>query len=157
MITCTCHSNCPIKFQTDMSRSRSDRHCSLGNLIRVYSKYYFHILLDSFEYIMIKISQFSDIQVKLIYSTCPDLNSIYRFSTYEQSREKTCLWGFPSVATQTGLLLPQKMDRGLKFWIQKEEGLYNLWRKNKGNDQLCGYCTADLRLGFCMYKNQVFS
>ena len=29
--------------------------------------------------------------------------------------------------------------------------------ENKGADQLCGYCTADLRLCFCICKNLVFS
>ena len=42
----------------------------------------------------------------------------------------------------------QKQARSLKFWIQVEEGLYYLCSKNKGADQLCSYCTADLRLCF---------
>ena len=29
--------------------------------------------------------------------------------------------------------------------------------ENKGADQLCSYCTADLRLCFCIDKNPVFS
>ena len=39
---------------------------------------------------------------------------------------------------------PQKMARGLKFRIYEVEGLYNLFSKNKGADQLRGYCAADL-------------
>ena len=34
---------------------------------------------------------------------------------------------------------PQKMARGLKFSIKKEEGLYYLFSENKGADQLRGY------------------
>ena len=51
----------------------------------------------------------------------------------------------------------QKMGRGLKFWIKKEEGLYYLCSENKGPDQLRGYREADLRLCFRIYKNLVFS
>ena len=52
---------------------------------------------------------------------------------------------------------PQKIVRGLKFRIQKEEGLYYLCSENKGADQLCGYCTADLRLCFRICKKPFFS
>ena len=37
--------------------------------------------------------------------------------------------------------------------VEKEyilEQLYNLCSKNKGTDQLCSHCTADLRLCFCL-------
>ena len=51
---------------------------------------------------------------------------------------------------------PQKMARGLKFRV-KEEELYYLCNENKGADQLPGYCTADLRLCFCICIKQVFS
>ena len=43
------------------------------------------------------------------------------------------------------------MARSLKFWIQEEE-LYYLCSENKGADQLCSYCTADLRLCFRICK-----
>ena len=49
------------------------------------------------------------------------------------------------------------MVRGLKFRIQKEEGLYYPCSENKGADQLRGYREADLRLCFRIYKNPVFS
>ena len=56
---------------------------------------------------------------------------------------------------------PQKMVRGLKFRIWIVEGLYYLFRENKGNDQLRSYSTdngaADLRLCFHICKTQVFS
>ena len=51
----------------------------------------------------------------------------------------------------------QKMARGLKFQILKEEGLHYVCSENKGADQLRGYREADLRLCFCIYKTLVFS
>ena len=39
---------------------------------------------------------------------------------------------------------PQKMARGLKFRIKIEDGLYYPCSENKGADQLCSYCAADL-------------
>ena len=38
-----------------------------------------------------------------------------------------------------------------------EEKLYCLSGENKGADQLCSYCTADLRLCFRIGKNPAFS
>ena len=50
----------------------------------------------------------------------------------------------------------QKMVRGLKFGIQKVEGLYYPCSENKGADQLRGYREADLRLCFRIYKKNGF-
>ena len=41
-------------------------------------------------------------------------------------------------STEDGLI------SALKFWIQEEEGLYNLCSQNKGTDQLHCYCAVDL-------------
>ena len=49
------------------------------------------------------------------------------------------------------------MARGLKFLLQKVEGLYYPCSENKGADQLRGYREADLRLCFRIYKHPVFS
>ena len=46
----------------------------------------------------------------------------------------------------------QKKVRILKFWIEVEEELYYTSSENKGTDQLCSYCTADLRLCFHIDK-----
>ena len=46
----------------------------------------------------------------------------------------------------------QNQARCLRFLILEEEGLYNPCSKNKGTDQLCSYCTTDLRLCFCIGK-----
>ena len=42
----------------------------------------------------------------------------------------------------------QKQARSLKLRVKVEEILYYLSSENKGADQLCSYCTADLRLCF---------
>ena len=42
----------------------------------------------------------------------------------------------------------QKMARSLLFRIYGEEELYYPCSENKSTDQLCNYCTADLRLCF---------
>ena len=50
-----------------------------------------------------------------------------------------------------------KTASGLKFRIQEVKGLYYLYSKTKGADQLHSYCAADLHLCFCICKKQVFS
>ena len=52
---------------------------------------------------------------------------------------------------------PYKMARGFKFRILEVEGLYDLYSKNKGADQLRSYREADLRLCFRICKKPVFS
>ena len=52
---------------------------------------------------------------------------------------------------------PQKLARGLKFWIKVEEELYYPYSENKGADQLRGHREADLHLCFRICKKQVFS
>ena len=51
----------------------------------------------------------------------------------------------------------QEKARSLKFWGDVEEELYYTCGENKGADQLCSYCTADLRLCFRIGKNLAFS
>ena len=51
----------------------------------------------------------------------------------------------------------QKMDRGWKFWIKKVQELYYPCRENKGADQLCNYCEADLRICFRLCRLLVLS
>ena len=46
----------------------------------------------------------------------------------------------------------QKQARCLKFWHLVEVELYYPSSENKGTDQLCSYCTADLRLCFRICK-----
>ena len=64
---------------------------------------------------------------------------------------------FPTRSHTRRAVQPQKMARGLKFGIKKVEELYYLCSKNKGADQLHGYCEADLRLCFGICKKPVFS
>ena len=44
----------------------------------------------------------------------------------------------------------------MKFCIEEVEGLYYPCSENKGADQLCSYCTADLRLCFRLCMLLVF-
>ena len=46
------------------------------------------------------------------------------------------VFGFPTRSDTNRAVQPQKVARGLKFWVQEEEGLYYLCSENKGADQL---------------------
>ena len=69
---------------------------------------------------------------------------------------KPTMW-FPNRSDTNQSVQAQKMARGLKFWIQEEEGFYFPSSENKGADQLRGYCEADLRLCFRLIKLLVLS
>ena len=58
--------------------------------------------------------------------------------------------------TQNQAVQLQKMARGLKFRIQKINGLNYLCSENKDADQLRGYREADLRLCFSHMQNVGF-
>ena len=58
---------------------------------------------------------------------------------------KPTFW-FPTWSDTNQAVQLQKMARGLKFWIWKEEGLSYQCSENKGADQLRSYREADLRL-----------
>ena len=60
--------------------------------------------------------------------------------------------GFPTRSDTNPPVQLQKKARSLKFRIYEEEELYYLSSENKGADQLCIYCTADLSLCFCIGK-----
>ena len=64
---------------------------------------------------------------------------------------------FPTRSDTNRPVQSKKQARSLKFRIWEEERLYYLCRENKGADQLCSYCDADLRLCFRKGKNLVFS
>ena len=51
----------------------------------------------------------------------------------------------------------QKQARSLQFGFKKQEDCSIRAGKNKDADQLCSYCTADLRLCFRLCKLLVFS
>ena len=51
----------------------------------------------------------------------------------------------------------KRWARGLKFQIEKVEGLYYPCSENKGPDHLRDYREADLRLCFRICKKPVFS
>ena len=61
------------------------------------------------------------------------------------------MFGFKTRSDTNQPVQSQKQSRNLKFPILEEE-LYYLCSKNKGADQLCGYCEAGLRLCFRICK-----
>ena len=65
--------------------------------------------------------------------------------------------GFPTRSDTNRPVQLQKKARSSKFSIQVEEELYYPCGENKGADQLCSYCTADLRPCFRIGENPVFS
>ena len=64
--------------------------------------------------------------------------------------------GFLTMSDTNRPVQSQKKARILKFWVEVEEELYYPSSENKGADQLCSYCKADLRLCFRIGKNLVF-
>ena len=68
---------------------------------------------------------------------------------------KPTLW-YPTRSDINWAVQRQKTARGLKFQIHEVEGLYYLCSENKGADQLCGNCEANLRLCFCICITLVF-
>ena len=66
------------------------------------------------------------------------------------------MW-FPNRSHINRAVQAQKMAGGWKFQIKKEEELYYLCSENKGADQLCSYCEADLCLCLHICRLLVFS
>ena len=64
------------------------------------------------------------------------------------------VFGVSNQVRHKRVVQPQKIARGLKFWIYEEEGLYYLFSENKGADQLRGYREADLCLCFRICKKK---
>ena len=60
---------------------------------------------------------------------------------------------FPTSSDTNRPVQTQKKARSLKFQIYEVEELHYPCSENKGADQLCSYCTADLRLCFRQGKN----
>ena len=68
---------------------------------------------------------------------------------------KQTFW-FPTWSNTNQAVQLQKMARGLKFQIEKVEGLYYVCSENKGADQLRGFREADLCLSFSHMQNVGF-
>ena len=64
--------------------------------------------------------------------------------------------GFSTRSDTNRPVQSQKKARCLKFCIEVDNELYYPNSENKGADQLCSDCTADLRLCFRIGKNPVF-
>ena len=73
----------------------------------------------------------------------------------EPSRENNN-FGFPTRSDTNLPLQSQKQARSLKFRVYVEEQMYYPCSENKGADQLCSHCTADLRLCFRVCSLLVF-
>ena len=69
---------------------------------------------------------------------------------------KTNTLGFRPGPTQTGLYSHRSRLKTRNFGLKKKDCTIRA-AKNKGADQLCSYCTADLRLCFRICKLLVFS
>ena len=65
------------------------------------------------------------------------------------------MW-FPNRSDTNRTVQAQKRARSLKFRIYVEEELYYPSSENKGADQLCSYCEADLCLCFRPCRLSVF-
>ena len=63
---------------------------------------------------------------------------------------------FPNRSDTNQAVQSQKQARSLKFQIKEEEEVYYSCSENKGADQLCSYCEADLRLCFRICRLLVF-
>ena len=68
---------------------------------------------------------------------------------------KPAMW-FPTKSDTNQPTRSQKQARSLNVRIKDDEGLYYLCSENKDADQLCSYCTADLRPCFRICKSLVF-
>ena len=88
----------------------------------------------------------------------PVMNALNSLNHIYMSRvlRKQTFW-FPTWSDTNQAVQRQKIARGLKFRIEKVEGVFYLCSENKGADQLRGYHEADLRLCFHICKMLGFS
>ena len=91
------------------------------------------------------------------YSKVKELEWPQHFAHYLSLVVRKLVFGVSDQSDTNQAVQLLNMARGLKFWIQKVEGLYYQCCENKGADQLRSYCAADLRLCFRIYKSPVFS
>ena len=82
---------------------------------------------------------------------------LYHKTKWACARENQQFWFMTRSDTNQPVQLRNKGRLCVKLWIQVEEELYYPTDENKGAEQLCSYCTADLRLCFSIGKNPVFS
>ena len=77
-----------------------------------------------------------------------NVEGLIQHTIIEPRFEKTSFRGFRPGPTQKPSIQSQKQARIWQVWVLVEEELYYVCSKNKGADQLCSYCTADLCLCF---------
>ena len=66
--------------------------------------------------------------------------------------QKSLSLGFPTRSNTKQRAKPQKMARGLKFWILEVKGLYYLCSENKGAEPLRSYSLQMQKSGFLMMQ-----
>ena len=91
-----------------------------------------------------------------VRGTCIIISLLCSKQQMSRFMRKPTFW-FPTWPYTNQTVQLQKMAGGLKFRIEKVEGLHCLSSENKGADQLRGNCEADLRLCFRICKTLVFS
>ena len=74
----------------------------------------------------------------------------------ELLHEKTNILGFSPGQTQIGLYSHRRGLEAFNFVFKKKRDCTICVAKNKGADQLCSYCTADLRLCFRICRLLVY-
>ena len=79
---------------------------------------------------------------------------IKRLATQEKQERQSSV--FPTWSYTNQPLQSLKQARSLKFRNYEEEKLYCWCCENKDADQLCSYCTADLRLCFRICEKSGF-
>ena len=92
----------------------------------------------------------------MTHSECSCVNTHGNCKILSLCVRKQTIW-VPTRSDTNRAVQSQKQARGLKFWLEVEEELYYPCSENKGADQLCSYCTADLCLCFCLSILLVFS
>ena len=84
--------------------------------------------------------------------TGPDCGDGESFTLYTSHKQENRSSEFLTRSNTNQPLQSQKITRSFKLGIKEEEELYYPFSENKGADQLCIYCTDDLRLCFCIGK-----
>ena len=127
--------------------------CIFASCFNSVFDWYFSMLGSSFYLNIVKLMPCNPAYKRLYYTSNLHFYTIfilYINSIVKMSHEaRKPVFEFLTRSDTNRAVLPQKMARGLKFWIQIEEGLHYPCSKNKG--------AADLHLYFRICKKLVFS
>ena len=84
----------------------------------------------------------------------PGRRSVRQKQYLSRVRRKPTFW-FLTWSDTNQAVRPRKMARGLKFRIQKEDGLYFLCSENKGADQLRGFAKFSHMQNVCFLMTRL--